>query len=148
MLIKINLIWVGKTKEQFIRDGIEKYLKLLGHYADIDIVQVREEKGSNSVMTIEREGERIMKLGMPYVLLDEQGMELTSVKFSGYISQHAPRINFVMGGAFGVSERVRAGARETLSLSRMTFTHEMARIFLLEQLYRAFSIMNRKGYHH
>ncbi|MGC2064256.1 MAG: 23S rRNA (pseudouridine(1915)-N(3))-methyltransferase RlmH [Thermodesulfovibrionales bacterium] len=148
MLMKINLIWVGKTKEQFIRDGIEKYLKLLGHYADIAIVEVKEEKGSNSSMTAEREGERIMKLGMPYALLDEQGMDLTSVEFAGYIDRHAPRINFVMGGAFGVSERVRAGARETVSLSRMTFTHEMARIFLLEQLYRAFSIINRKGYHH
>jgi len=146
--MKINLIWVGKTKEQFIRDGIEKYLKLLGHYADIALVEVREEKGSNSAMTIEREGERIMKLGMPYVLLDERGMDLTSVKFAEYIGQHAPRINFVLGGAFGVSEKVRAGARGILSLSRMTFTHEMARVFLLEQLYRAFSIMNRKGYHH
>lgn len=146
--MKINLIWVGKTKEQFIRDGIEKYLKLLGHYADIALVEVREEKGSNSAMTIEREGERIMKLGMPYVLLDERGMDLTSVKFAEYIGQHAPRINFVLGGAFGVSEKVRAGAGGILSLSRMTFTHEMARVFLLEQLYRAFSIMNRKGYHH
>ncbi|MBA4373562.1 MAG: ribosomal RNA large subunit methyltransferase H [Thermodesulfovibrio sp.] len=146
--MKINLIWVGKTKEQFIRDGIEKYLKLVSHYADIAIVEVKEEKGSNRVMTTEREGERIMKLGMPYVLLDEKGMNLTSVQFAEYIGQHAPRVNFVMGGAFGVSDKVRAGAQEKLSLSRMTFTHEMARIFLLEQLYRAFSIINRKGYHH
>ena len=146
--MKINLIWVGRTKEPFIRDGIEKYQKLLGHYADITVVEVKEEKGSNSAMTIEREGERIMKLGMAYVLLDEQGRNMTSVEFAGYIGQHAPRINFVVGGAFGVSDGIRAGAREMLSLSRMTFTHEMARVFLLEQLYRAFSIINRKGYHH
>jgi 23S rRNA (pseudouridine1915-N3)-methyltransferase len=146
--MKINLIWVGKTKEPFIRDGIEKYLKLVSHCAELAVIEVKEEKGSNRMMTTEREGERIMKLGMPYILLDEKGMDLTSVKFAEYIGQHAPRINFVMGGAFGVSEKVRAGAQETLSLSRMTFTHEMARIFLLEQLYRAFSILNRKGYHH
>ncbi len=146
--MKINLIWVGKTKEQFIRDGIGKYLKLVGHHADVAVVEVKEEKGSNVLMTTEREGERILKLGMPYVLLDEKGPDLTSVKFAEYIGQHAPRINFVIGGAFGVSEKVRAGAQDMLSLSRMTFTHEMARVFLLEQLYRAFSIINRKGYHH
>lgn len=146
--MKINLIWVGKTKEQFIRDGIGKYLKLVAPYADITVVEVKEERGSSSSLTTEREGERILKLGMPYVLLDEKGMNLTSMKFAEYIGRHAPKLNFVIGGAFGVSEKVRAGAREMLALSPMTFTHEMARMFLLEQLYRAFSIINRKGYHH
>jgi 23S rRNA (pseudouridine1915-N3)-methyltransferase len=146
--MKIRLIWPGKTKEQFILEGINKYLKLSRPYADISIIELKEEKGRDVIKTVEREGERILKLQEPYTLLDEKGEALTSVAFADYISEHKPSVNFVLGGAYGVSEEVKKRAQKTLSLSKMTFTHEMSRLFFLEQLFRSFTIMHKRGYHH
>ena len=146
--MKINLIWVGKTKEKCINEGIKKYLGLLNPYADISITEIKEEKGREINAMVDREGNRILKLRIPYVLMDEQGRGLTSPEFAGFINSHSTRLNIVLGGAYGVSDGVKAGAEEMISLSRMTFTHEMSRLFLLEQLFRAFSIINRRGYHH
>ena len=127
---------------------MKKFLKLLRPYADISIIEIKEEKGSDVRKLLGKEGERLLKLHAPYTLFDEKGTSLTSKEFAEYISEHEPSINFVLGGAYGVSEEVRNTAQETLSLSRMTFTHEMARLFFLEQLYRAFTIMHKRGYHH
>jgi len=146
--MKIRVIWPGKTKEQFVSEGIKKYLRLLRPYAEINIVEVKEEKGSDVRKVLEKEGERIIKLQAPYTLLDEKGDLLTSVEFSEYISEHQPEINFVLGGAYGVSEEVKKHAQKTISLSKMTFTHEMSRMFFLEQCYRAFTIIHKRGYHH
>ena len=146
--MKIKLIWPGKTKEQFILEGIKKFLKLLRSYADISIIETKAEKGSDVRKLLEREGERLLKLHTPYTLFDEKGKSLTSKEFAEYLSGHEPSINFVLGGAYGVSDEVRNTAQDTLSLSRMTFTHEMARLFILEQLYRAFTITHKRGYHH
>jgi 23S rRNA (pseudouridine1915-N3)-methyltransferase len=145
--MKIRLIWPGKTKEQFILEGIKKYLKLSRPYADISIIEIKEEKGRDVMKTVEKEGERILKLQEPYTLLDEKGEVLTSVEFAEYIT-HKPSVNFVLGGAYGVSEEVKKMAQKTLSLSKMTFTHEMSRLFFLEQLFRSFTIMHKRGYHH
>ena len=146
--MKIRLIWPGKTKEQFILEGINKYLKLSRPYADISIIEIKEEKGKDVMKTVEKEGERILKLQEPYTLLDEKGEALTSVAFADYIAGHKPSVNFVLGGAYGVSEEVKKRAQKTLSLSKMTFTHEMSRLFFLEQLFRSFTIMHKRGYHH
>lgn len=146
--MRIGLIWPGRTKEQFILEGMKKYLHLLQPYADIRITEVKAEKGNDAAQASTREGERILKMNAPYTLLDEKGKPLTSAAFAQYISGQGPRLNFVLGGAFGVSEGVRSAAQETLSLSKMTFTHELARLFFLEQLYRAFTIIHKKGYHH
>ena len=146
--MKIKLIWPGKTKERFIREGIEKYLVLLRHYVDVSIIELKEEKGKDARNMVVKEEERILKLQVPYTLLDERGKSISSVGFAEYIAEHTPAVNFVIGGAYGVSERVKKTAQYTLSLSKMTFTHEMSRLFLLEQLYRAFAIMNKRGYHH
>ena len=145
--MKIRLIWPGKTKEQFILEGISKYLKLSRPYADISIIEIKEEKGGDVRKVVEKEGERILKLQGPYTLLDEKGESMTSVEFAEYIGQR-PELNFVLGGAYGVSEEVKKTAQKTLSLSRMTFTHEMSRLFFLEQLFRSFTIMHKRGYHH
>ena len=145
--MKIRLIWPGKTKEQFILEGINKYLKLSRAYADISIIEIKEEKGGDVRKTVEKEGERILKLQEPYTLLDEKGEALTSVAFAQYL-EHKPSVNFVLGGAYGVSEEVKKTAQKTLSLSKMTFTHEMSRLFFLEQLFRSFTIMHKRGYHH
>jgi 23S rRNA (pseudouridine1915-N3)-methyltransferase len=88
-----------------------------------------------------------LKLQGPYTLLDEKGEALTSVAFAEYIGRK-PSVNFVLGGAYGVSEEVKKTAQKTLSLSKMTFTHEMSRLFFLEQLFRSFTIMHKRGYHH
>jgi len=145
--MKIRLIWPGKTKEQFILEGINKYLKLSRPYADISIISIKEEKGPDVMKAVEREGQRILKLQEPYTLLDEKGEALTSVEFAEYV-RHKPSVNFVLGGAYGVSEEVKKMAQKTLSLSKMTFTHEMSRLFFLEQLFRSFTIMHKRGYHH
>lgn len=146
--MKIRVIWVGKTKEQFIHDGLQKYIKLLRPYADMDIVEIREEKGKDIQRMVEREGERILKRRTGYVLLDEKGKNLTSPEFSEFIGKNAPEINFVLGGAYGVSERVKGAAKHKLALSGMTLTHEMSRLLLFEQIYRAFAIIHKRGYHH
>ena len=146
--MKIRVIWPGKTKEQFILEGLRKYLKLLRPYADINTIELKEEKGSDVRKILEKEGERILKLQAPYTLLDEKGKALTSMEFAAYLAGHRSSVNFVLGGAYGVSEEVKKSAQDTISLSRMTFTHEMSRLFFLEQLYRAFTIMHKKGYHH
>lgn len=146
--MKIKVIWPGKTKEQFILEGLKKYLKLLRPYADISIIELKEEKGGDTGKMIEKEGERILKMQIPYTLLDEKGEALTSREFAEYISEHNPLVNFVLGGAYGVSAEVKKTAQNTISLSKMTFTHEMSRLFFLEQLYRTFTIIHKRGYHH
>lgn len=146
--MKIKVIWPGKTKEQFINEGLNKYLKLLRPYAEISLIELKEEKGSDIPKMLKKEGERILKLQVPYTLLDEKGDAMTSVGFSEYIADQVPAVNFVLGGAYGVSEEVKKTAQKKLSLSRMTFTHEMSRLFFLEQLYRAFTILHKRGYHH
>ena len=146
--MRIRLIWVGRTKEQFILEGINKFLKLIKPYAVITITEVREEKGRPVPDMLEKEGERILKMQIPYVLLDEKGKNLSSPEFARFIDSKGPSVNFVLGGAYGVSEKVRKGPETSIALSKMTFTHEMARLFLIEQIYRAFTITHKRGYHH
>ncbi len=146
--MKIKAIWVGKTKEPFIREGLNKYLRLINHYADADIVEIREEKGQDFQRMIQREGERILKLNLSFVLLDEKGKNISSTEFARFIDDRKPAINFVLGGPFGTSGEVKKAAAQVLSLSSMTLTHEMARLVLLEQIYRAFTIIKKQGYHH
>lgn len=146
--MKIRVIWAGKTKEQFILEGINKFLRLLKPYAGVSITEVKEEKGRPVEEMLEKEGERILKLQIPYVLLDEKGKNLSSPEFARFLEGRGASVNFVLGGAYGVSDRVKERSAATIALSKMTFTHEMARLFLLEQVYRAFTIMQNRGYHH
>ncbi|MDA8078888.1 MAG: 23S rRNA (pseudouridine(1915)-N(3))-methyltransferase RlmH [Nitrospiraceae bacterium] len=146
--MRIRLIWTGKTKERFIDEGIRKYTGLLRPFADLSITELREEKGREQQRIREREGERILGLKTRYILLDEKGKNMTSLEFADFIRHRAPAVNFMLGGAYGVSEAVKEAADQTIALSRMTFTHELSRLFLLEQIYRAFTIINRRGYHH
>ncbi len=146
--MKIRLVWVGKTKERFIDEGIKKYLRLIKPFGHISVVEIKEEKGKDAQRMVETEGQRISKLRTPYVLLDEKGKGFTSAEFADFFAGHSPSVTFVIGGAYGVSESVRDAAESKLALSRMTFTHDMTRLFLLEQIYRAFTIMHKRGYHH
>jgi 23S rRNA (pseudouridine1915-N3)-methyltransferase len=146
--MKIRLMWVGKTKERFIDEGIRKYTALLKPYADVSIAEIKEEKGKDIQKVREKEGKRIMKSGTPYVLLDEKGQCLTSVQFADFLRRRPGDITFLLGGPYGVSEEVKGAAKETIALSKMTLTHEMSRLLLLEQLFRACTIIHKRGYHH
>jgi len=146
--MKIHLIWVGKTKEPFIHEGLQKYLKLLQPYADVVVTEIREEKVKDINRMLGKESERIQNLRTPYTLLDEKGETLDSVEFARFIEKQGSSATFLLGGAYGVSEDVKAKAKKKIRLSSMTFTHEMARLIFLEQLYRAFTILQKRGYHH
>jgi len=146
--MKINLIWVGKTKEPFIHEGLRKYLKLLKPYADVAITEIREEKVKEISRMLGKERERIQDLKTPYLLLDEKGETLDSVEFALLIEKLGSSATFLIGGAYGVSEEVKTKAKKKIRLSSMTFTHEMSRLVFLEQLYRAFTILQKRGYHH
>ena len=146
--MKIRLAWVGKTKEQFIREGIQKYIKLIKPFADLSISEIKEEKGKDIQRMIEKESERILKDNTHYVLLDERGKNISTVEFAEFIDKQRSPVNFVIGGAYGVSDKVREKSEKYIALSKMTFTHEMSRLVILEQIYRALAILNKRGYHH
>jgi len=146
--MKIKLVWVGKTKERFIDEGIKRYLNLLKPFGDVSVVEIKEEKGKDIHRMVEKEGQRILKLPTPYILLDEKGKGYTSAEFAEFLSRRSSTPTFVIGGAYGASESVRDAAECMVSLSKMTLTHEMARLLLVEQVYRAFTIMHKRGYHH
>ncbi len=147
--MRIRLLWVGKTRERSMADGINLYLRKLKPFADIDVVEIKEEKGKPDVIALEREGERILKqAASDFVLLDERGRESDSLEFAASLRDRSSA-EFVLGGAFGVSGDVKkAAGKRKLALSKMTFTHEMARLFFLEQIYRAMMINAGRDYHH
>lgn len=145
--MKIRIIWIGKTKEVFVREGIEKYRRLVSPFCKLEIVEIRDSKEKNIEKALQKEGERIFKASPRFVLLGEKGREFTSVQFSDFV-QRSHGEDFVIGGPYGVSDEVKEKASGVISLSKMTFTHEMSRIIVLEQIYRAFTIMNKRGYHH
>ncbi|MBI5142442.1 MAG: 23S rRNA (pseudouridine(1915)-N(3))-methyltransferase RlmH [Nitrospirae bacterium] len=148
---KIRLVWVGKTKDSFIGEAIEKYLKLISPYMKVEVVELREAADADPAAARKREAARILEKTSSFVLLDEGGDEMTSPEFSGFIrtlAESSASMDLVIGGAFGTSDEVKGAAARKIALSRMTFTHQMTRIILLEQLYRAFTIIRGKTYHY
>jgi 23S rRNA (pseudouridine1915-N3)-methyltransferase len=153
--VKIRILWVGKTQEEWVRRGIDEYAGRIGRYVPLEISEAREEKGGAGDSVREKEGERLAKLiprNARIILLDERGDEMTSPGFAGFLGrcrdEGVSELAFAIGGAFGFSVRFRAKADKTIALSRMTFTHQMVRVFLLEQIYRGFTILNKEPYHH
>lgn len=153
--MKLRLLWVGRTQEAWVKAGIEEYAGRVKRYAPFEISEVKEEKGATPEQMRQREAERIEKL-LPkngrIILLDEAGEQFTSPQFADLLAKYrdsgSPEIIFAIGGAYGFSAELRSRADRLISLSKMTFTHQMIRPFFLEQLYRAFTIMNNEGYHH
>jgi 23S rRNA (pseudouridine1915-N3)-methyltransferase len=156
--VKLSIICMGRTRERFIQDGIEKYLRYLKPYAPAELKALREEKVEDL-----RDAPRIRKLeaakigkalapGSHVVALDERGREFTSHEFAAFMDKALEKgireMSFVLGGAMGLDESVIGKADTVLALSRWTLTHEMARLVLLEQLYRAFTIIKGKTYHY
>ena len=156
--MKIHVIAIGKTDESSIVAGIQKYEKRLSHYITFKWTLLSDIKNSKHLSEAEqksKEGAAILKGLQPtdfVVLLDEQGKQLTSVGFSNYIEQHLLRstqqLVFVIGGPYGFDQEVYQRAQFKLSLSLMTFSHQMVRLFFVEQVYRAFTIMRGEPYHH
>lgn len=155
--MNIKLIVVSKTDVPYLQQGIEEYLGRLKHYCDMQLVVIPALKnlGKASPEEVkEREGELIMKQLEKVdqvVLLDEHGKEYTSVGFSEFLQKQmnagVRTLAFVIGGAYGFSPAVHAAAGHKISLSQMTFNHQMVRLFFLEQLYRAHTILRHEKYH-
>ncbi|MBP1663346.1 MAG: hypothetical protein H6Q19_486 [Bacteroidetes bacterium] len=156
--MKIKLLMVGKTTESQLAELIEGYTSRLKHYIGFELVVIPELKNAKSLsveLQKEKEGELILgKLENPdhVVLLDEKGKQFTSVRFSEYISNLMLTSNkctvFVIGGPYGFSEQVYKRANSMISLSSMTFSHQMIRLLFVEQLYRAMTIIKGEPYHH
>ena len=156
--MKITFLTVGKTEDTYLKDGIEKYVKRLKHYIKlvfIDIDELKNTKALTQEQQKAKEAELILKkiTALDYViLLDEKGMQLTSQQFAAYIDKKAvgsvTSLVFVVGGPYGFDQAVYARANDKLSLSAMTFSHQMVRLFFIEQLYRAFTIIKGEPYHH
>lgn len=144
---KIRLLWVGRTKDRCLAEGIEYYRRLLSGHARVTLLELKEERGKDAEVARQIEGRRILSATGSFMLCDERGREFSSPEFAAYLGG-VERVDIVIGGAFGVSDDVRKHARECIALSRMTFTHEMARLILMEQLFRAATILKGKGYHH
>jgi 23S rRNA (pseudouridine1915-N3)-methyltransferase len=156
--MKITFISVGKTEDAYLKEGIEKYVKRLKHYIKVIIVEIDELKNTKALTPEQqkaKEAELILKKIFPLdhvILLDENGMELSSQQFAAYINKKAlgsvANVVFIVGGPYGFDPSVYERANDKLSLSAMTFSHQMVRLFFVEQLYRAFTIIKGEPYHH
>lgn len=156
--MKISLILVGKTEESWLREGTDIYSRRIRHYLpfhEIELPVLKNAKGMNRDEQREKEGELILKVTATadhFFLLDESGKEFDSVQFSGFLqkemNQGIRHLAFVVGGPFGFSQTVQVAAKGKISLSKMTFTHQMVRLFYTEQLYRALTIWKGEKYHH
>ncbi len=153
--MKLELVVVGKTTQKWIMTGFDDYVGRLAHYLPCTVREVPAAGAMVPQKAMEKEGKAILeKIGARdwVVLLDERGDEWTSVQLADFLSkrmnQGVGNLVFVTGGAFGVSPEVRERANQVLSASRFTFTHQMIRVIIAEQLYRAMTIIKNESYHH
>ena len=157
-LMKITLLTVGKTDKEWVREGLDIYVSRLKHYIPFSMVEIPELKNVSALSKEQikaKEGELILKNIRPaddLILLDEHGREYTSVELAKVIQEKISYTGkdmvFVIGGAYGFSPDVYSRANSRISLSKMTFSHQMVRAIFAEQLYRAFTIMKGEPYHH
>lgn len=155
--MNIRLVVVAKTDQKYLQEGIDIYVNRLRHYVDFDICVIpslKDVRGSSAEEIKEREAALILRhvaKADKVVLLDEHGDQHTSVGFSTFLQKQmnagVRTLAFVVGGAFGFAPSVYAAAQGRISLSSMTFSHQMVRLFFVEQLYRAFTILRHEPYH-
>lgn len=155
--MNITLLVVSKTDIPFVQQGLAVYQERLRHYCNftLDVIpSLRDQRNMTPSEVMQHEGQLILKRiekSDCAVLLDEHGRQHTSIGFSQYLQQKMNagirQLTFVIGGAFGFSPAVYAAAQDKLSLSAMTFNHQMVRLFFAEQLYRAFTILRHEKYH-
>jgi 23S rRNA (pseudouridine1915-N3)-methyltransferase len=156
--MRITFLVVGKTEDQYLKEGIEKYLKRLKHYVKFELIEIPELKGTKNLSEDQqksREAELLSKYLSStddVILLDEKGQEYTSMQFSGLINKKmlssVQSLVFVVGGPYGFDSSFQKLSSGKLALSKMTFSHQMVRLFFVEQLYRAFTILRGEPYHH
>ncbi|NCC10308.1 MAG: 23S rRNA (pseudouridine(1915)-N(3))-methyltransferase RlmH [Bacteroidia bacterium] len=156
--MKTTLLVVGRTVEKHYITAIEDYIQRTKHFMTFDIEVIPELKNTKSLsmeQQKEREGELICKAIQPgdvIVLLDEHGKEMRSVEFANYMERKMSTVNkrliFIIGGPYGFSDKVYQLAHEKISMSKMTFSHQMIRLIFVEQIYRAMTILNGGPYHH
>ncbi|TLX70860.1 23S rRNA (pseudouridine(1915)-N(3))-methyltransferase RlmH [Labilibacter sediminis] len=156
--MKVVLVLIGKTDEAYLETGIRKYLDRLKHYIPFEMKIIPDLKNTKNLREDQqknKEGELILQqlqAGDEVVLLDEGGKAFSSREFSGFIEQKSlrglKRLVFVIGGPYGFSKEVYSKANGKVSLSRMTFSHQMIRLIFTEQLYRAMTILKNQPYHH
>lgn len=156
--MRITLLTMGKTDRGWIREGLGMYVSRLGHYVQFQLTELPELKNAASLTQAqikEKEGELLLaalKSSDEVILLDEHGKEYRSVEFASMLQERMTRSGrdmvFVIGGAYGFSDKVHTRADSRISLSKMTFSHQMVRAIFAEQLYRAFTILKGEPYHH
>jgi 23S rRNA (pseudouridine1915-N3)-methyltransferase len=156
--MKIEIIWVGKTVKPYIIEAIEEYVGRIKHYMPVEVFTIPDLKNTKNLPTAEqrdKEGELILKYIKSddmVVLLDDKGKQYTSLQFAAWIEQlngrSVKRLVFVIGGAYGFSKEVYDRANGLLSISKMTFSHQIIRPIFVEQLYRAMTIIRDEPYHH
>ena len=155
--MKTELIVVGKTTNKHFIAAINDYLERIGHYMPFSVTVIPELRNAKSLsqqQQKDKEGEAILRLLQPsdtVVLLDERGKEPRSIELADWLQrqqQTARRLVFIIGGPYGFSQQVYSRADSMLSLSRMTFSHQMVRLIFVEQIYRACTIIKGEPYHH
>lgn len=156
--MKITLLVVGKTEDKYLIAGIEKYLIRLKHYIGFSLVVIPDLKNTKNLSEAQqkaKEAELILKQVSnldTVILMDEKGKKFSSVQFADYLNRYmigsVQQLTFIIGGPYGFDECLYKRANGTISLSDMTFSHQMVRLFFVEQLYRAFSILKGEPYHH
>ncbi len=156
--MKVEFIVVGKTTESYLQKGIKIYEDRLKHYVPFSYTEIKDLKNTRNLseeQVKQKEGELIEKhiqAGDYIILLDENGKQYTSVQFSDKLGElmlrGLKRVVFIVGGPYGFSDKIYQIANEKLSLSKMTFSHQMVRLFFIEQIYRAMTIQRGEPYHH
>ena len=156
IMLHITILSIGKTNEAYVKEGLDKYLKLLSKFCKPECIELPDVKNSNKLPPDKlKEAEAELLLNhLPdkaaILFLDETGKTFSSEKFAEYFNKKtidASKIIFVIGGSYGLSELVKKKG-ESISLSAMTFNHQMVRVILAEQIFRAFTIIKGTGYHH
>ena len=149
----IKIICVGKVKEKYLKDAIEEYQKRLSKYTKVNIIEVEDEGIDDSLKAMEIERERIEKHINPkdyLITLEIEGKEISSLQFAEKIDNifnNYSNITFIIGGSYGLSSNLKIKSNCHLSFSKMTFPHQLFRVFLLEQIYRTYKINNNERYH-
>lgn len=149
----IKIICVGKIKEKFFKEALEEYKKRLSKYTKLQIIEVEDVNLSNESLIKQKEKELIEKNinEKDYVItLEIEGKELNSIELSNKIQeleQTSPNITFIIGGSYGLDEKLKQKSNYKLSFSKLTFPHQLFRVILLEQIYRAYKIKNNESYH-
>ena len=156
--MKVKLVIIGKTEESYLITGMKEYESRIARYLSLEVVEIPGLKNASHLGKQEWKAKEAAKILPVFttsdiiILLDEKGKEMNSVEFSSFLNQKfssgSKNLVFVVGGPFGFDESVEKKAHFRLSLSQMTFSHQMVRLFFIEQLYRALSILRGESYHH